>query len=32
MSFVTGLILLLAGLWLYRMGVKYERRHGRKQK
>ena len=32
MSFVTGLILLLAGLWLYRMGVRHEHRHGRKRK
>jgi hypothetical protein len=32
MSVVMGIVLLVVGVWLYRMGVQYERRHGRKRK
>lgn len=32
MSVIAGLVLLVAGIWLYRMGVQHERRHGRKGK
>jgi uncharacterized membrane protein len=31
-QFVTGLLLVLAGWWLYRKGVQYDRRHGSKRK
>lgn len=29
MTWFTGLVLLAVGLWLYRKGVQWERRHGR---
>jgi hypothetical protein len=32
MSFIMGIVLLVVGAWLYRIGVQYERRHGRKRK
>ena len=32
MSVITGFVLLVAGIWLYRKGAEYERRHGRKRK
>ena len=30
MSFVAGFVLLVAGIWLYRKGVEYEKRRPRK--
>jgi len=32
MNVITGFVLLVAGIWLYRKGVEYDRRHGRKRK
>ena len=32
MNIVTGLLLIVAGVWIYRIGIEYERRHGRKRK
>ena len=32
MSVIAGFVLLVAGIWLYRIGVQHERRHGRKRK
>ena len=26
-----GFVVLFTGVWLYRMGIKYDRRHGRKK-
>jgi hypothetical protein len=32
MNIVTGLVLIVAGAWIYRIGIAHERRHGRKRK
>ena len=29
MNFMTGLLLVLVGVWLYNKGVRYNRRHRR---
>jgi hypothetical protein len=28
---VLGFVVVFMGIWLYRMGIKYDRRHGRKK-
>jgi len=31
MTLLVGLLIFVAGVWLYRVGIEYERRHGRKK-